>query len=665
MEREKFKKVFEPAMFGPYRVKNRLYMAPTTTNMGTEEGSVTDKLVNWYDRIARGGVGTIIVEASSIENGYGDLGPGSIRITSDKHIRGLHMIAEVIKRQGVLAILQLAHGGRHAWGLDYVKSPSTRGYSTRVPSERIHKLATAEVKELEDKFADGVLRARQAAFDGVEFHAAHAYLISEFLSPYYNDREDEYGGSIENRMRFLLNIIRKSWDKAGKDFLIFPRLNVIDGIKGGLSFEEGKIYLKKLEELGVPLLDVSEGGYILEPDKVDLTGKQCKDGARFEYMNTKELKRMLRIPILVAGGVRNIKKADRLLAEEKADFIGLCRPLIADPDYPNKSLKGGNVRRCLFCDVCFNSYYHLWPVRCTVNPYAVADVRDEPGVFNVVNPVKKKVIIVGGGPGGMQAAITASQRGHEVIIFEKEEKLGVSLEMIGTTPYGMRYRDFRRFFQREISRYEVDVRLGVQADVGLIKKEKPDAVIVATGARPRMPDPADIPGADDPMVTNLVEILSGKATVENSAIIFGAGTFACDTALYLSRKGKKVHIITNKDYDGLLLEEKAVELNDIYHYIFILGRELRSVPNIKIITEAFLQEISREGVKVKDKEGKIVTYEVDKVIFAVGLEPNDSLYQELSKEMDIPIYLVGDANPHFAGSVGRAVHSGMKAAAYL
>lgn len=649
----KYKNLFEPAKIGKLEVKNRLIMLPMDTCLATSEGEVTDKYIAYYEERARGGVGTIIVEASEIVY-CGGRGPANaLSLHKDSLIAGLSELAEAIKFHGARAFIQLHHAGRQTTPLanEGMQPVAFSDIPCPLLKAPVRVLGIDEIKELEDAYAVAAERVKRAGFDGVEYHGAHGYLICQSLSPYSNKRTDEYGGSFENRMRFALNIIKKTRDMVGDDFPLSMRISVDEFVEGGLKVEDTIQIAKALEEAGIDIISCSAGVY--ETVYVPLDPYTYKDGWRV-YL-TEAIKKEVSIPVIACGLLRDPEMDEKILEEGRTDFIGLGRSLIADPEWPRKVMEGReeDIRKCIACDHCIGyRVFNGMRMICTVNPRAGRETTLGP-IVPVMKP--KKVIVVGGGAAGLEAARIAKGRGHEVTLFEKDNRLGGQLHAAAIPPNKYRITEFKDWLVRQVLKAGVKIELGKGVTADDISAMQPDVVILAVGSRPMMLTSQEVKGIDSDKVTNIYDVLEGKIEVGEKAVVYGGNMTALETAEFLAEKGRKVTVVYRRGQEFL-----ARDLNDVIKMEWL--PRLFSHPNIEFLLNSKIAEVTKDGAVVMDEEGKKRELKADRIILAIGIVPNKDLEQELRGMVSAEIYSIGDCGPFEPGTIRGAVYMGAKVA---
>ncbi|MDI6871862.1 MAG: FAD-dependent oxidoreductase [Bacillota bacterium] len=639
--------LFQPGRIGRVEVRNRLVMPPMATNYAGENGEVTDRMVRYYAERAKGGAGLIIIENAQVEYPRGKNVVRQLRIDDDKFIPGLRWLAESVHDHGALVLQQIHHGGRQTTlgtteNVPPVScSPVPCGFLQTQPEE----LSREEISRLIALFAAAAGRAKQARFDGIEIHGAHGYLINQFMSPYTNKRVDEYGGSFERRMRFPLEIIRECRKAAGPDFIIGFRLSADEFVEGGIRLEEGIRIAKALESAGIDLLHVTSGIY--ESMSTILETMAYEEGWRV-YL-AEAIKKEVRIPVITVGVIRTPELADRIIAEGKADFVAIGRGLITDPEFAVKAARGQarNINRCIGCNIgCVgDGIFANNLMRCTVNPAAGRE-RDFASIYPARE--RKRVVVVGGGPGGMEAARVAALRGHEVILFEQEGTLGGQMNIACLPPHKKKISWFVEFLTGELSRLKVELRLGTRATPETVRDLTPYAVVVATGARPVSPGfPVARP------VIQAWDVLTGRAEVNTGrATIIGGGEVGLETAEFLVERGKSVVVLEMLPEVGLDME--PVTRRDL------LAR-LAKMP-VSLHTGLLVTEVSPDSVHGLDGRRRPVSFPAETVILALGSTPVNDLVPEL-KDGIPEVYLIGDAR--VPRRIIEATYEGMAAALSL
>ena len=620
MNQKQFQKLFEPAWIGRMSLRNRLVMPPMATNYASEEGFVTQRMMDYYQERAKGGVGLVIVEFTCVDSPVGRATPRQLLIDDDKFIPELSKLAEAIRLHGAKAAIQIHHVGRQA-------RSSVTGHQPVGPSpipapgaELPRELTPSEIAGIVARFAEGAERAMRAGFDGVEIHAAHGYLISQFLSPLSNQRQDAYGGDVENRARLLLEVIEAIRGRVGKDYPVWCRLSAIEfGAEGGITPEETQVVAQLAERAGVDAIHVS--GHAVGPGRRPPMAQP--PGVMVPL--AEGIKKVVSVPVIAVSRI-SPELGESVLQEGRADLIAMGRALIADPHVPQKvaSGRGEDITPCIYCQTCLDSVVSREEGICCVVNAALGREREYE-----LKPAErpKRVVVVGGGPGGMEAARVASLRGHKVTLFERDDELGGQLLLASKPPFKDTIDTFRRYLADQLAKLGVELRLGENFTAELLDQFKPDAVVLAAGVMPFVPQ---IPGVDGKQVLLATEVLAGAETGERVAVI-GGELVGCETAAYLAEQGKRVTIMRRGP-------ELATKVGPSVRAPLIRRLEAKGV---SILTGVEYEGITEAGVIVRTGEGERRTVEADTVVLAAGAKPNTELLAAV--EGKVPqVFCVGD-----------------------
>ena len=617
---DRFRKIFEPKNIGSMQLKNRIVMPPMGTNYAEAGGAVSQRMLDYYEARARGGVGLIIVEGSapSLRCNISFQGSPSYQASlgDDKFIPGWRKLTDAAHKYNTRIAIQIMHATLENWDGKIVQvSPSPLIVPARfmgISGEPPHELTVEEIAERVQWFASAARRAKEAGFDGVEVHGAHQYIVAAFLSSATNQRKDEYGGSLENKARFLVEILQAIKREVGPDFPVWVRFNAQEwGVENGITIEETKQMVPLAVDAGAQALHVSAygaGSYITTAPIPDTTG--------FLVPLAAEVKKLTNVPVIAVGRL-DLELGEKILEEGKADLIAIGRRLLADPDLPNKVAEErlNEVIPCIGCMECIERLYfdeRGEGVTCVVNPTLGREKAYQ------IKPVRKakKVVVVGGGPAGMQAAIVAAQKGHKVTLFEKDAKPGGQLNIAALPPFKGDIFPWINYLVNQVEKAGVEVKLNTDATAEIVIKGNPDAVVIATGSTPAMPD---ISGIDKLNVVTAQDVLSGTVRAGQNVVIIGGGMIGCETGHYLAEQGKTVTIIE-------ILKRMASDM------LFMTRRRLMDglrSKKVTLLTSATCEEIKEGSVQVITNEGKRETMPADTVIIAAGYKVNDRLYKAL------------------------------------
>ncbi|MFC1961922.1 FAD-dependent oxidoreductase [Chloroflexota bacterium] len=660
----KFKKLFEPFRIGEISLRNRIVMSAVSPFFGTEDGYVTERTKDFFEERAKGGVGIIIIEGICVQWPIGKTYNRILAIDDDKFVPGLSELAQVIRKHGAKPALQLQHAGREndsrvRGGLQAIApSPIASPSAPELPRE----LTVGEIRDIVRLYAEGAKRAKNAGFEAIEINGHGGYLVNQFLSRFSNKRHDAYGGSLQNRVRFLTEIIQAIKESNGEDYPVWCRIVGRDyGIEDGITIEEGREIAQLVENAGANAIHVTAYG-------VGVQGRVAfPDSAGTLVPLAEGIKKVVGIPVITHGRI-GPELGERILREGKADLIAMCRALVADPELPNKVASGrlDDIVPCTACLHCQDSALSRGEeMKCRINA-AVGREREYR-----IKPAEraKKVLVVGGGPAGMEAARVAALRGHKVLLYEKRPRLGGQALLARIIHNKMDYKDdiksLVRYLSIQIRKLGVKVRLGKEVNPALIEQIKPDVVILATGAVPSTPK---IRGINRGNMTNAGQIHHKVnfwlrfLTPETIAwlsrfwlpfgrrvVIMGGGIAGCQLAGFLTKRGKKVTITeaSPRFANDMVRMYRRILLNSLAEEGTIMLRGVR------------YEEITERGLIITDEGGNRQTLEADTIVSVVGSEPNTELFKAL--EGKVPeIYLAGDCvEPNL---ILEAIHDGSRIA---
>ncbi|MDS0223366.1 FAD-dependent oxidoreductase [Haloarcula sp. S1AR25-5A] len=641
-----FTHLFQPGRIGSTNIRNRLVMAPMGTNFASERGEVTDQLVEYYAERANGGTGLIILEVTAVDHPVSDTIANQLRIDDDSCIPGLARLTTRLHNHDAKVFVQLHHAGGQTTesktgGIrPVVPSQAEQSYSAQNP----RVLETEEVEDLVGAFVGGAKRARKAGFDGVELHGAHGYLLEQFMSSRTNSREDKYGGSLRGRMQFPLEIVEGIRDELSTDINLSFRMSADEFVEDGYGVKQSKQMAELLEEAGVDILHVSAGTYGSAPQTLE--PMRFEEGWR-SYLAA-EIGSVVDIPTIAVGVVRQPETADKIIAEGKATFVAIGRGHISDPYFARKAKEGRleELNRCIGCNIgCIGEGFMAdKQMGCTINP-AVGREREFAIRESAATP--KDIIVVGAGPAGVQAAIRATDRGHDVMLYDAAERIGGQLHIAAQPPGKEKIQWYLEYLKEQLSHRAVECRLGERVDAELIRDSEPDTIVVATGARPRE---LDIPGVDQSHVVQAWDILRESVPVAGeTAVIIGGGDVGCDVATYLAAQGTAVTIV--EQTDRIAPDKERISRIDMLQQ-FDKNRRIDTKTGETVVS------IEESAVVTTTESGIESTYETDTVVVAAGHESNNDLAMELEAD-PVEVYIVGDARE--SRNILRATHEGTEA----
>lgn len=637
--------LFSPITLRKLVLGNKIIFPGMSTKHASLDGHVTERMIRYYKDRAKGGAALITVEASAV-SAEGRAFIRGLNIYSDDFLPGLEKLAECIHEGGARASIQLMHGGCLAL-------PEVSGHVSLVssvpgvtPYSDSMILTATDVERLLRDYAEAAVRVRSAGFDAVEVHGAHGYLLTQFFSPRMNRREDGYGGSLEKRMRFPLEVVKAVRNAVGEDFPVIYRMSVVDGLPDGIKMEDSLVLASKLVESGVDALHVSVGTretkHIVAPPSCVPCGWNAPLARAVKNAVAS------RVPVIVAGRVLDEKCACDILDRGDADMVAMGRAIIAEPALPQLAREGRNseILRCISCNEgCSNGSAKGTGIGCALNPLAGYEGRYD------LSPARhgRKVVIVGGGPAGMHAALAAHRKGHNVVLCEKQERLGGLLHLAKLPPYKERLQTYVDWCCRQLESCvrsgRMEIRLSENVTRTSLEEISPDVVILATGSVPIWPKFCEA----NPLCCTAGDILEGRRALPERALIVGGGLVGCETADFLCRKGSQVCLVEMKDKLAGDMEPRT--------RVFMMDRLSRA--GVEVWTKTSFLGVDKNGVaSVRHEErGELTLAPVGAVVVALGYRPERSLYAELlNAGMDVR--LIGDCDR--VGKIENAVRHGFE-----
>lgn len=644
---------------GTVETKNRLIMTAMGVGVGEPDGKATDQFIRFYTDRARGGAGLIITEIVRVNEIHGIGEKDQLSLANDTTIPSFQKLANSVHQYDTKIFAQLQHPGRETYlalhpKIQELVSSSAQPSATNPQPTRA--LETEEVESLVKDFAAAAVRAKKAGMDGVEIHAAHGYLVHQFLSANVNKRTDKYGGSADNRRRFLLEIIEAIREVCGEEYPISVRISSSEfleqmGIEDGITIDESIETAKACEAAGASLLNVSAGTY--------LTGNTIVEPTSYEQgwkiPLAAEIKKNVSIPVAAVGVIRDPEFAEQLLKDETLDFVAMGRSWLADPEWGEKALSGNteDIRKCIGCLYCFETAGKALVTGeshacCSINPYMGQEMEyEEPKK----NGAGRKVIVVGGGPAGLEAAMVLAQREFKVTLFEKENVLGGQMYLAAQPPHKQKIGYFITYCEKQLKKLKVDVQCGKEITADEIHAMKPYAVFVASGSKPFIPH--GIKGVDQKNVYTNPQILGHKVKLTNKKIVvIGGGLAGLETAEFLQKEGNEVAII-----------EMAEQLGGGAFPLLVMD-DIAAIKKMGI--QAYLGykllEIGEKAVLAENGEGRQERFPCDAIVLSIGVRSDKNIIDELS---DLPkVIIVGDA-ANGGKRIADAVHSAFEAAYYV
>ena len=639
--KNKYQHIFSPVTIRHMTVKNRIVMMPMGTNFGEQNGEMSFLHINYYEQRAKGGTGLLIVENASVDSPQGSNGTTQLRIDSDNYIPRLYKLCENVHKHGACIAIQINHAGASAMSSRIGMQPvSASDVPSKEGGEIPRPLTKEEILHIVRKYAEAARRAQICGFDAVEIHAGHSYLISQFLSPIYNKRTDEFGGSAENRTRFAHMILEAVRKQVGPHFPIFLRISADELMEGGNTLEDTLAYLEYLEK-EVDVFDVSCGlnGSI----QYQIDANYLPDGWR-SYM-ARAVKEKFGKPCIAVGNIRHPQIAEEILAKGDADFIGMGRGLIAEPEWVNKVEYGNecDLRSCISCNIgCAGHRIGLnQPIRCTVNP-AVNSGEDY-----IKHKIKKpcNVVVIGGGTAGLEAACTAAEVGCTTFLIEKKAELGGLASVISKIPDKKRLGEFPQYLIRRAAKlHNLFVFCNTQATTELVKSLNPDIIVNATGSEPTLPPIRglhELVDKEDSHVATVLKMIERipeypKHMEGRKVVIIGGGAVGLDVMEFFTERGARVSMVEMLPMIGNGLD--PVSRCDIH-------AKLKKY-QVEQMVNTMLQEVRNDRFIVKTPQDEIKELPFDYGFICLGMKASTPVLKELEEnfsDTNVEIINIGDS----------------------
>lgn len=647
---EQFKFLTQPIKLGSLQLAHRMTLGPMWTRLSSIHGEVTQELIDHYVAIARGGAAMVMIESTTPDGRYGWHEP-TLQLDDSLFMPSFSRLIRSIQLTGVPVLVQITHVGafsRNPVSPSGIPSVMLGGKGMVSP----RAMTLAEVEETRDRFIATAVRLKQIGCQGVEVHGATAYLLHQFVSPLNNQRTDKYGGSVENRNRLPLEIVKGIRRECGPDFVIGYTVVADEFLPGGVTYESSIPFAKALEREGVDFIDVSLGTYASMATSERVPGRTKYCPLRGEWEHSRVFKKEVKVPVFGrAQGDYDPASWEKHLAAGDVDIIQIARALLCDPELPKKVVEGrlSDIRGCTICAYCYdNGPLGHDQIVCAIN--SEAGRRRDAAVIRA--PERKRVLVVGGGPGGLEAARVAAERGHEVTLMDKEKELGGKLRFLALCANSDAYKAFYEWQVRQCQKAGVKFELGKEATPAVIAGASPDAVVIAAGASGRiMPD---IPGISKPFVITPEDMLTGKKPLGKKVVVLGGNNIGVDVAYTIAQK----HLAE----DVTIIEPQAVpyigyDMGTMS--VAILTMTLLPQLRVQALTGTRIEEVTNDGLSIIDIEGKKRKIKADSIVLALGYVAEHSLYEALSGKVK-KIYTVGDYLK--ARKLWCAVHEGAYAA---
>ena len=660
-----YEHVFAPIRIRGVDFRNRLELAPPSPNLASRDGRVTPEFVDLFRVFAQGGVAVITVGNSVVDIREASDEERQLDLGTDDCILPLTLFAEMCQGYGTLASLEINHNGKDS-------DPGRTGkaaysVSSLMPSHELwrakqqgremlpaREMDHAKIAETVDKYAAAAYRCKRAGFKMAMIHGGHGNLIAQFASPLYNKRTDEYGGSLENRARFAIEVLDSVRERCGENFVIEYRISADEIHPGGMHLEETLRFIELIQDK-VDIFHVSAGLHG-ELQYMRNWWQNSMMPREFNVHYAADIKRAFPNKVVcTVGSIMDIGRAEEIIASGKADMVAMCRPLLADPDMPRKYAHGreDDHRPCLRCQYCGFRLMIPAVINCAVNPFLGNETEFPEGKVKKAD-VKKRVAVVGGGPAGIQALLTLCERGHDVTLYEKSDHLGGHVVPGSALPFKQDVKDYLDYLLRQADKAPALVLLNTEATKKMLDAEFYDALIIAVGSDPVVPP---LPGIDKPHVHWAPDADTGKVKPGKKTVVVGAGSVGVESAIGLKRAGKDVTIIEMAP----ALDSLRASAGGVAMELMELVKELE----IPIHLNCKLQEVTDSSVACRDTQtSERIEFPADTVLLAVGMAARQGVADSLRRSApETEVFVVGDASE--VGNIASAVRSAFKAAAYI
>ncbi|TES86071.1 FAD-dependent oxidoreductase [Candidatus Aerophobetes bacterium] len=628
-----------PIKINSVEIKNRLMMSPMVVRFALPDGSASDRLIKYLEERARGGVGLIVTEACFVDGKRSRTHFGQIGAHDDSMLPGLNYLAERIEARGCKVFLQLCHGGRRS-SPEIIKGTPVAPSQIALPGEIVpEKLNIQQIREIVDSFGKAARRAQIAGFDGIEIHGAHGYLVNQFMSDVTNKRDDIYGGDFVSRMRFPLELIGTIRSYVGKDYVVGFKFSADEYLEGkGINKDLASKIAKLLQQAGVDYLTISSG--VPESSEYIIPPMYLPRGTNISL--SEAIKREVIIPVAVVGAINDVDLAEETIKKGRADLVVMGRAFLADSLIFHKALReeSKEICQCIRCNQCVERSHRGLGVKCSVNIHLGEEREDRLKKAKE----RKGVLVVGGGPAGMEAALIAKLRGHEVTLYERKRRLGGNLWFASQAPFKKELKGLLSYLPYQLYQAGVKVELDKEISPEIVERLSPDVIIVATGATPLIPD---VPGITHNQVFTAEALLENPELIPESdeVVVIGGGLIGCEVAVFLAQRGNGVKLVEMLED---LLQDEKVRRNKI------VLKKLLKENKVQILLSTRVTRIDEEKIEVRDENRRGVILSAKKVILATGYRSNPEPAEKIEGKVQ-EIYLVGDCV--YPGRIYDAIHS--------
>ena len=640
----KYPNTFTPLKLGNLVLKNRIFAAPTSLNSVGHDGHPTTEAIAFYELKAKGGAAVVTYGESIVHGATGKSHDCQVCLDDPTALVPMARVAAAIKRHGAVPSAELSHGGK--WGgLSSIAGAQKSGVAygpsaESLPEGEVLEMSKEMIEEIAESFGKGAAVLRTAGFEMCMIHAGHGWLFGQFLAPRSNHRTDEFGGSLENRARILIMALESIRRTVGPNFPIEVRISGDEFIEGGVTLEES-IQLAKMIEDKCDIINVSAGMHENLELFIRTHPNQYLEKGPNVYL-AEAIRKEVKIPVSTVGGCVDPELIEEILASGRADVVELGRPLLADPYFPQKMREGREreITRCARCNACFGESVNSGLTTCVVNPVIMNEIDDQIAWARPTTP--KKVMVIGGGPGGMEAAVTAAQRGHDVVLYEKADALGGQLRLFEYADFKCGLYELSNTLQYKLKQLGVRVVLNADVTEETVKEETPDALFIAVGADPIVPR---IPGIDSDKVLFASDVFGHAEEIGERVVVIGGGLVGGESAAYLARNGKKVSVVEMREdvvMDADMFEQTALKV------------ELRR-GNVDLYLSAPALEVTSEGLRIRKEDRTEEVLPADHVVCAVGYRPRQELFAQLCNAAP-KVVMVGDCRKQ--GKVTNAMAEG-------